>query len=151
MKNYLVSISIILLCFLAGLALLNACSKQSATILQTVTPSSKISSTIATTDIWQNVKVYYDPNSSITTQVNQLFALEAILYIIPYAQRMQISDPDAFSELDRKDISSISSNVDTTTHLFKALKVGTFQISFFDLGTGGDISQKQTYKIIVNP
>jgi hypothetical protein len=103
--------------------------------------------------LWQNVSIYSDPQVSIITQVNQTFILQYSLRSIPYAAREQISDPDAFLLLDALSVQQTPStpNVYTTRRLFKAVKAGSFQISYYNLGTGGDISSKQTFNIIVNP
>lgn len=139
MKKYLVVISLAFV-LIAELAFFNGCSNNpGATALPSSIP-------------WQNVKVYTDPNSLITTQVNQSFSIVVSFPFIPVGYYWESTDPSAFSLLESKNLQPPSTTgIIPVAYLFKALKVGKFQILFATRDKSNQINEIATFNIEVNP
>lgn len=129
----------VLLCLITEIVLLNGCSNNP----KTTAP--------ATTVPWQNVKVYTDPNSLITTQVNQSFSMVVSFPFIPVQYYWKSSDPSAFSLLESKNLQPPpTSGIIPVAYLFKALKEGKFQILFATRDKINQINEIATFNIEVN-
>ena len=139
-------LSILIVC-LATLFTIVGCS---TTPKSTPTPTAT-STAVQNPDPWPGVSVYRDSNSPIMTQVNETFSI--VLPPTPlFGWGWQNKDLSAFSLLETKTVPGSGNEPNPygpNAFLFKALKIGTFQITLY-------VSSKppqhlESFDIVVNP
>ena len=102
-------------------------------------------------DPWPGVSVYRDSNSPIITRVNETFSI--ILPPTPlFGWGWQNNDLSAFSLLETKTVPGSDNELNPfgpNAFLFKALKIGTFQITLYVPSKPPE--QLESFDIVVNP
>jgi hypothetical protein len=102
-------------------------------------------------DPWPGVSVYIDSNSPIMTRVNETFSI--VLPPAPlFGWGWQNKDLSAFSLLETKTVPGSGNEPNPfgpNAFLFKALKIGTFQITLYV--PSKPPQQLESFDIVVNP
>ena len=102
-------------------------------------------------DPWPGVPVYRDSNSPIMTRVNETFSI--MLPPTPlFGWGWQNKDLTAFSLLETKTVPGSGNEPNPfgpNAFLFKALKIGTFQITLYV--PSKPPQQLESFDIVVNP
>ena len=99
---------------------------------------------------WENVVVSSDPNVAMQTLVDQPFSLVISFPMIPEVNFWESSVPDAFTLLESKEYQPPSkSGTYKMAYLFKALKVGKYQIRFGTRDKLNQIHNTTTFNIEV--
>ena len=109
------------------------------------------SPSVQNSDPWPGVPVYGDSNSPITTRVNETFSI--VLPPAPlFGWGWQNEDLSAFSLLETKTVPGSGNEPNPfgpNAFLFKALKIGTFQITLYV--PSKPPQHLESFDIVVNP
>jgi hypothetical protein len=139
-------LSILIVCMATFVVIAGCSTPPAATPTTTSTPS-----VVQTTDPWPGVPVYRDSRSPIVTRVNETFSI--VLPPAPlFGWGWQNSDLSAFSLLETKTVPGPGNEPDPfgpDAFLFKALKVGTFQITLYV--PSKPPQHLESFNVVVNP
>jgi len=139
-------LSILIVCMATFVVIVGCSITPTSTPTPIATPTA-----VQNPDPWPGVSVYRDSNSPIMTRVNETFAI--ILPPTPlFGWGWQNNDLSAFSLLETKTVPGSGNEANPfgpNAFLFKALKIGTFQITLYV--TSKPTQQLESFDIVVNP
>jgi len=139
-------LSILIVCMVTFVVNAGCSITSTSTTMPTTTPT-----VVQNPGPWPGVSVYRDSNSPIKTRVNETFSI--VLLPAPlFGWGWQNQDLSAFSLLETKTVpgsGNESNPYGPDAFLFKALKIGTFQITLYV--PSKPPQQLASFGIIVNP
>jgi len=139
-------LSILIVCMATFVVIVGCSITPTSTPTPIATPTA-----VQNPDPWPGVSVYRDSNSPIMTRVNETFAI--ILPPTPlFGWGWQNNDLSAFSLLETKTVPGSGNEANPfgpNAFLFKALKIGTFQITLYV--PSKPPQQLESFDIVVNP
>ena len=139
-------LSILIVCMATFVVIVGCSITPTSTPTPIATPTA-----VQNPDPWPGVSVYRDSNSPIMTRVNETFAI--ILPPTPlFGWGWQNNDLSALSLLETKTVPGSGNEANPfgpNAFLFKALKIGTFQITLYV--PSKPPQQLESFDIVVNP
>jgi hypothetical protein len=139
-------LSILIVCMATFVVIVGCSITPTSTPTPTATPTA-----VQNPDPWPGVSVYRDSNSPIMTRVNETFSI--VLPPTPlFGWGWQNKDLSAFSLLETKTVPGSGNEPNPfgpNAFLFKALKIGTFQITLYV--PSKPPQHLESFDIVVNP